>query len=293
MIFLMADPKPKPPSAADLNVQIGEIIDRALGARGVGDKTGFLGLPSGSTANETGAYMDVPTPAAPGQKAPPIYRDGAQNMPLLSGWDPLKIGALQTQLVQAGVLDDDYLDGWWDPVSAKAFETILAEANDVGTPDYNVIINARINSQPMEIDPKTGIARRRTGTGTKNSQRAPLSLTLSNKDDLTATAQEVAQKRIGRTFTPDEINRFVSSYHAAEGANQRSQYGDQTPGGAGGATMVNASAETAANTFAEQVDPVASQARNMLPMVKSISDLLNGSEDVNTVQPLQGGFSNG
>jgi len=280
----MAD-APKPPPE-----DIDAAIERILAAnQTTSKKTGFIGLPSSATANDTGEYMDEPMPTAPGQKGPAIYRDGAQNMPIMSNWDKAKVSALQKRLVQSGALDDDYLDGYWDPVSAKAFEQILAESNNMGTPDFNLAIDARINSQPMEIGPDGKPRRRPAGSSAKN-KRPPLSLTLSNSDDLATTAQTVAQKRLGRTFNADELNRFVSSYHAAESGSQRSQYNASDPSGSGGTTEGAPSPETAANTFAEHTDPVASQARNMLPMVQSINNLLNGADDVNTQQPLQGGF---
>lgn len=274
---------PKPPAGPSIQEQ----IDAALAKIGTGGgKTGFIGLPGSSTANETGAYMDPsgPPPAA-GLKYAPLYHDGAQNAPLMSNWDKVKISRLQARLVQAGLLDTDYRDGWWDKASSDAFTQVLSDANNMGQPDYEVALDGRINSLPMEIDPKTGLPRHKVGAGT--SKRAPLSLTLSNSDDLASTANEIAQKRIGRTFSDDELKRFVASYHAAEAGAQRSQYADQ---GAGGTTEANASPDTAANTFAEQLDPVAAQARNMLPMVQGINDLLNGKGQVETTKPLQGSF---
>ena len=271
----------KTPEGPSVQDQINAALDQALGAGATASKD-FLGMPSNSAINEPGSYRDPTQELPEGVKHPPIYQPGAEYMPQLDNWDKVAISKLQARMVQAGLLDDDYRDGWWDDTSAAAFTHVLSDSNHIGNPDYNFALDSRINSLPLEIDPKTGLPRRKTGTGT--SKRAPLSLTLSNSDNLAETANEVAQKRLGRTFTNDEMKRFVNSYHATESGAQTSEYNAQ---GGGGTTEAPPTPDVAANTYAEQVDPVASQARNILPMVKSINDMLNGN-DFQTTQPMQG-----
>lgn len=60
------------------------------------------------------------------------------------------------------------------------------------------------------------------------ADKAPLSILLTNPDDLKAVASSAASKLIGRKLNDDELGRFVEAYHVLEGAAQRERYGVQT-----------------------------------------------------------------
>jgi hypothetical protein len=73
---------------------------------------------------------------------------------------------------------------------------------------------------------------------------------LTNPDDLKAVANQVAQQRLGRFLSDDELNRFVSSFQAQETAFQQAYYADQ-------AVVTEApAADTAASTWIDQTRKV-------------------------------------
>jgi hypothetical protein len=236
----------------------------------------FLGLPPNQSSLDIGSYQ---APIEVGQKAA-RYKPGSQLLPLLENWTPQDTWKLQQQLVGIGVLDDDFRQGVWDPNSQNAFAEILSYSNGAGI-DWRDGINKYNAGKPMTIDPKTGLPVKRT-SGKKG--QAPLVTRFTNPDDLATVANEVAQKRLGRTFSQDELNKFVSSFHGQEAGTQGAAY---AAGNAAGGGVADApTAQTAAETYAKQVDPVASTAMNVIPLIEGVNELMRGVSG--TVEPMRG-----
>lgn len=239
----------------------------------------YIGLPAGANtatldpkvAEKGNAAADKVARDETGRPLPRYYA-GAENTPVFENWPPDLISQMQTKLVQAGLLDTDYSDGWWGPESQTAFSQVLGHANNAGT-DYATALSVALNSAPMEIDPKTGLAVKRLPGHKKGS-----TVSLLNPNDIAATANSVAVKRLGRGFSAQEMQKFVDSYHAAERA------GAPTVGGEVTAPMA---VDTAAAQYAQQVDPVGAQARNILPLVDSVNQLMKGSDFTGAAQAMR------
>lgn len=84
--------------------------------------------------------------------------------------------------------------------------------------------------------------------------RAPLTVELSNPDDLRRISQKVATSTLGRALTDDEVAKFVAGFQGVQHSTQSQAYGvDET----GGTVVAPPAADTAAETFARRADPTA------------------------------------
>lgn len=284
-------PKPPktPPAPSAVDQQLADIQAQFAAMKNAPtSKLNYLGQPAGDATPIINPDIQTQGMASPGgiardAKGQPLprYYAGAENWPAKTDMSPDQISKLQDQLVQAGQLDSGFQRGVWDDGSATALGKIMASANNTGS-DWPTALQHFMDSEPMIIDKKTGLARKRLpGESASGATRAPLSLRLSNPDDLASVANDAAMKRLGRTFTQEELNKFVTSYHSAETGTQTADYNAQAAGGSATATPTSA---TAANKFAEQVDPVAAQARNVLPLVASIDQFLKSGGAMSNAQ---------
>lgn len=280
---------PAAPSATDQALQ--DLYNQFAALKsGPSSTLNYLGQPAGNATPIINAAVEAQGKASPGgiardaNKQPlPRYYAGAENWPAKTDMTPDQISKLQDQLVQAGQLipsaSNPFQRGVWDDQSAQALGKIMVSANNTGS-DWPTALQHFMDSEPMIIDKKTGMARKRL-PGEAASTQAPLSLRMSNPDDLADIANTAAMKRLGRTFTQDELNKFVTSFHGAETATQTADYNAQSAGGSATAT---ATPSVAADKFAEQVDPVAAQARNVLPLVSSIDQFLKSGGAMSNAQ---------
>lgn len=92
-----------------------------------------------------------------------------------------------------------------------------------------------------------------TGKGGPKSQRAPLVLQIPNPDDLGAVATEAARATLGRKATDEEVAAFVSDFQGRVTNFQRQEYAADERGGS---VVAPPSAQTAAETFARERNPV-------------------------------------
>jgi hypothetical protein len=112
------------------------------------------------------------------------------------------------------------------------------------------------------------------GDGSGGSGRQPLVTELANPDDLKYYAQRTAVATLGRALRPDEIERFVSSFHNAQSVAQSAAY---TAAGASGGQVVGAPSPTvAAETFARQAAPVEASAHDTVKVFDVVSKMLGG-----------------
>jgi hypothetical protein len=265
----MASPPPKPSASA-------AILAAPVPTFAGGGTTDFLGLPA-NTADSSGVVAaDVAAQEKwkQGQTAP-AYANGAQNLPVLQNWTPSDIAAIQTRLINAGLLDKDFRAGVWDTPSQQAFGEVLGLANNMGHPWQDALATYE-SSTPMQWDAKTGTYVK--GTAGTARTRAPVVTRFTSPDDLATTAQEVATAKLGRSFTPEELQKFIAAYHGTESsASQAAGTGSYT---------APASADVAAETFAKQADPTAYNAEQFLPLVQKMNELLAGP-NLATTRPME------
>lgn len=233
---------------------------------GGGTSSNFIGLPA-SGPESTGANVDLaPGAASTGTKALPRYTQGAEWLPVRQGMTPIQLQTLQDKMVDGGLLDGPFSYGGWDAKSQQAFSQVLATANNSGT-DWETALSGIINTGTTStVDPKTGKIVALT-PGQKKLKS--VSLEYTNSDDLATVANNTAQQKLGRYFTQDELNRFVNSFHGQEETEAQDKQ-------AGLPATAPSSPDVAAQTFAEQADPVAAKARNGLAMIQQINSALSG-----------------
>lgn len=242
----------------------------------------FYGLPQGE---EGKPYYRPPTPGT--TTVQPRYYEGAEWWPVKTNMTPQAVRSLQTQLVQSGLLNGkDYTDGVWDPASREAFAEVLNMANNQGV-EWPDALNHYMSGFPLEFDAASGTYKRKVPGESRT--RAPLVTRFTNPNDLAATANEVALKRLGRRFSQEEMTKFVTSYQQSERGAAQQQYAAGDPAGGGGAYTDPMAVDTAANLAAEEADPVASMARNMLPLVQGVNEML-GEQFSEAANPMQGGL---
>lgn len=242
----------------------------------------YIGLPSNTADPSQLMALDQAAQGAwaQGQRAA-AYGIGSDMMPVYQSWTPSDIDNLQRRMVAAGLLDQDYRSGVWDDASSKAFTSVLGLANNMGQPWQNAMAQYETGT-PMMWDAKTGtFVQGKKGTARTNSA---VSIRFTNPDDLATAANGVAQAKLGRSFTPDELQRFVRAYHDTEASTATSA--NAASGIGGGGYTEAPSVQTAAENFAKQTDPTAYNAESFLPLVQKMNDMLN-TNPYNTTKPME------
>lgn len=216
-----------------------------------------IGVPEGYIANRGAqpvGYGDtLPSNPEPIPTAP-RYREG--NEYDRAGDGPERIARLQAEMEKAGLLNPPgYRKGVWDDATRDAYTELLSAGNRSGKTWQDVLVEFQSN-------PPTG----------KSKERLPLVTELTNPDELRRTAKAVIANTLGKA-DPALIERFVSTYQAAEAANQRSQYDMAETGG----TIVSpASPIAAAEALARKADPVQAEAYGTYQRAREFFDLLGG-----------------
>lgn len=266
-------PPPQSASAAILNAPIPTFAG--------GGTLDFLGMPSNTSDSSTVVTADASAQLQwqQGHNAP-AYANGAQYLPVMQSWTPQDIASIQTRMINAGLLDNDFRAGVWDQPSQQAFGQVLALANNMGRP-WQEAMTSYESSTPMQWDAKSGTYVK----GTKGTSRtnAPVVTRFTSPDDLATTAQGVATAKLGRSFTPEELQKFISSYHSTEAST--AQAASAASGAGGGSYTQTSDPSVAADVFAKQSDPNAYNGEAFLPLVQKMNDLLSGSQ-FQTTKPM-------
>lgn len=270
-----------PPPPAQPAVDINSILASLPTGSGAGTLD-FVGLPANTSDPTAIINADQAAQAQWAQGRPaPAYANGAQMLPVIQSWSPEDIDNVQRRMIQAGLLDSDFRAGVWDQTSQQAFGQVLALANNMGQPWQNALAQYE-SGTPMQWDAKTGTY----VAGTKGTARtnSPVITRFTSPDDLAATAQEVAQSKLGRSFTPDELSKFVAAYHGTESTVAANA---SAASGVGGGSYTQASSpDVAADVFAKQTDPNAYNAEQFLPLVQKMNDLLAGPNLPGLTKPM-------
>lgn len=161
-------------------------------------------------AGVQGAYAagSFPTNVVSGQFGPtPRYFDGDQFAPM--SWDVNAIIDLQSRLHAAGLLSK-YRPGIFSEDEISAYSRLLAMANGAGT------------SADQYLNYLTSV-----GAGEEigaDKTRAPLTISLTNENDIRAVLQAGAQQVFGKYVSENDIAKFVNSFHQQETTAQTDAY---------------------------------------------------------------------
>lgn len=168
---------------------------------------------------------------------------------LYNGLSPANQDVLMNQLEKAGLIEKSQLN---DPVAeVTALGRLLTLANINGITYKNYLGQRLAGKQSMS-------------SGGGRTYRT------TNPDDLKAVARQVAQQTLGRGFTDEEADRFVRAFQAEEIAEQRRA--------SGGGTMVQAaSADVAAEQFAEEQAPDEASAYKTLGYINKFFNAIGGA----------------
>jgi len=153
-----------------------------------------------------------------------------------------------------------------DPYTDKAWQNAIERAGKFKAAGQKKTLDE-------VIDEAIGL-RKGSGADTTGTGRQPLVVELVNPEDLKYYAQRTAVATLGRALRPDEINRFVSSFHASQQASQTQAYNQR--GAAGGQTVSAPSPAVAAEQFARQTDPTAAGAHDVVRVFDVVSKVLGG-----------------
>lgn len=217
------------------------------------DQSPFLGVPAdySVTRDEQVSYgMFAKRPWIPDsftrqRSVTPLYRKGDEVAP--ASYGPERIAMLQQLLVNAGLIEKGkkYRIGVWDTTSKKAYQSVLEYANAAGVGWQEALELMRGEGDVVE-----------------GPERQPLTVQLSNPDDLKKIAKGVGVKVLGRRLNDDELAKFVAAYQAEERRAQQEAY-DLAPTGG----TVTAPADP--SVMAEQ------QARKDNPVEAGVMDTIN------------------
>lgn len=177
-------------------------------------KQTYLGVPNDYTTAQTPTGMwGVPATFTSGD-VPPQYKQGDQYRELPT--DTTQLALLQHALIDAGYISDTEAKliafGSPDPRTAAAFEKLLVTANISGG-DWQDALSKRLASVAANPQP--------------TKQLPPLTVQLTNPEDIKDAFQKTAQTLYGGDLPDDQVNAFVSQFQAKEQAAQTQAYNQQ------------------------------------------------------------------
>lgn len=163
-----------------------------------------------------------------------LYKPGAELLPLQHRE---LIPQLQAQLVQIGLLDiKKVAPGIWGPAERAAYKKLLGEANVNGITAQEMIALKSANPTiGQQLGPSDG--------------RGPNIVQETNPLDIIATAQEVAQKRLGRDLSEKDLEPLVKHFQAMEAGAQNKAYAMGGTKGEGGTVVTPPSVENASEDY--------------------------------------------
>lgn len=140
----------------------------------------------------------------------PLYVSGDEWKQLPT--DGAELADLQHKLIAAGYMtDDNIVFGSPDAKTASAMAQLLGSSNATGKV-WQTTLAARLT-----------MAGQQPQAGKKPLQGAPLTIQLTNPDDIKAVIQSGANQIFGKYLDPAEVDKFVSAYQGQEAAYQTAQ----------------------------------------------------------------------
>jgi hypothetical protein len=158
--------------------------------------------------------MGLPVPTDTGQrKVVDAFVD-------LTTMGPDKVSNLQKRLYDAGFYDASYYKRNGPKIHFGQLDDALVSA-------YSDVIRQSMRSKkPLNDIVNEGIQK---GYGEQEAQQAtskppPLTVQLTDSNDLLAVADATARKLLGRKLTDAELRNYVDSFHSMEAASQQAKY---------------------------------------------------------------------
>jgi hypothetical protein len=162
-----------------------------------------------------------------------------------------------------------------DPYTEKAWQNALDRAAKFHAAGRDLTLDDVID-MGANLRREGGIGGGGPGGGAGGAGRAPLVTELANPEDLKYYAQKTAVSTLGRSLRPDELNRFVSSFHTSQSTEQAQAYAAGGTGGPGGTVVGAPNAQVAAETFARREAPVEAGAHDTVKVFDVVSKMLGG-----------------
>lgn len=170
-----------------------------------------------------------------------------------------------------GTIPEEIVLGDRDPYTEKAWLNAIDRAGKFRAAGRDLTLDEVIDSA-ANIE---GADKRNGGAGGGDG-RGALVVELANPEDLKYYAQRTAVSTLGRSLKPDELARFVSSFHGAQQSAQAQAYNAGGTAGPGGSVVGAPSPTAAAETFARQAAPVEAGAHDAVKVFDVMSKLLGG-----------------
>ena len=190
--------------------------------------------------------------------------------------DPDSLAALQKRLYAGGfypqgVDPNEVVLGVHDEQTYAAYQKVVQRAAGFYAAGKEHTIDDVLDMAAGVWGQTGGTAGRGGGGGGGRAGRQPLTVELTNPEDLQAVAQRTAVSTLGRALRPEELSRFVASFHASQRQEQTASYGAVE----GGGTVTGApSAATAAESFARRAAPTEAGANDVVRVYGSLSRIL-------------------
>lgn len=178
-----------------------------------------------------GPYLnpEVTAGVGPGDDGSGYYAGDEYTIP--NSWSVERRASVQYRLVSSGWLDPGKIavEGDWGVATARAFASVLSQANATGT-SWRVALDRSLGAaqdfrRDQERSDQLDASRRLPSGGGGGARRAPFQARVSNPDDLRATFKEVARQATGGVFVDDaQIENMVTTFQANERRSQRQAY---------------------------------------------------------------------
>jgi hypothetical protein len=213
---------------------------------------------------------DIPTPLA---QVTPKTALSSQLEKEFYARDPGALADLQKRLwaggfYSTGVDPDQIALGDYDEQTFAAWKKAVARAGAFFASGKEVTVDDVID-MAVGIGDTSGA--RGAGAGAGGAGRQPLSVDLTNPEDIRMVANRAAVSILGRGFRQEELERFVSSFHASQASAQGAAYGAAT---AGGTTVGAPSVQGAAEAYARSAAPAEAGAHTFVNVYDSFSRIL-------------------
>lgn len=201
-------------------------------------------------------------------------------------WTATDLVTYDKMLAKMGLMSGSDRGMWqkrmWDAGMYKKTQTYTSQAFDEETQGaWSEVVEraAKENKSITEVlDEGADAVAKAGGTDAfykkaRGQGQQPLVTHLTSGVDIGVVAQDVAQKRIGRYLTPDELSRFTQVYHGQEANYQAADYNQGQVGAGGGTATKPASLDAAAQQFAEAAHPVEAGAQRQVELFKKVADM--------------------
>lgn len=241
-----------------------EDMAAAIASAGGVDPTAPFGVPKGYVPP-----IRTDTGFSPGN-ARAITPDDLRDKPYLPGDDSRLVGRgpevivpIQQQLIDAGLLREKFQTGVWDPATQRAYKSLLAYANQLGTTDSYALEHWTANNMGA-VDPTP-------------PARQPFVAEVSHPDDIKAAIKDALREKTGFGKIDDaRLDQMVKAFQGEQVGAQRQEYDLTSTGGGGGQVVAPPSLDMFAEAEAKRVNPVGFSAHTYLDKFSAISDMLGG-----------------